>query len=153
MISLCSRSRHMVVSCGQENEVRINYVSILTGKTKLWFSSVHNSVVFYLIIPKGAVEVPAYKRRLHQIWRKLREAFLRYEWANFEVFFLFFFVFLHTWKNRCNSQTYTSIQLKFGTLVGRQKAIITINFGENPFKILRVIINHLCKAKAIFRHA
>ena len=56
----------MVVCCvAQENEVHANYTSILTGTTKLRFSCIHSSVVFYLIDTKFAVEVPSYQRRLH----------------------------------------------------------------------------------------
>ena len=49
----------------QENGARAKYVSILTGITKSRFSRIHNSVVFYLIDPRIAVEVPAYQGRLH----------------------------------------------------------------------------------------
>ena len=47
----------------------------------------------------------------------------------------------------------TPIQLKFGTLVGHPEATISINFGENQYKILRVIIDHLHKTRTMFRHA
>ena len=43
--------------------------------------------------------------------------------------------------------------MKFSTLVGRPEVIISINFGENSYKILRVIIDHLRKTRTIFRHA
>ena len=138
-------SRHIVCRAAQENGARANYVSILTGKTKSQFSPIYNSVVFYLINPKVAVDVPAYQRRLHTKFEKNRAKRFRgiseQTFKFFSWFFFSFFVFSHTWKNRCNSQTCTLIQLKFGTLVERQKAIISINFGENPFNILRVIIN------------
>ena len=63
---MCIVSRYTVVCCvAQENRGCANYVSILTGTTKLPFSHIHNSVIFYLINPKVAVEVPAYQRRLH----------------------------------------------------------------------------------------
>ena len=59
------QSRHTVVCrVAQENGAHVSYVSILTG-TKSRFSRIHNSVVFYLINPKVAVEVPIYQRRLH----------------------------------------------------------------------------------------
>ena len=54
-------SRHTVVCrAAQENGARARYVSILPGITKSRFSHTHNSVFFYLINPKVAVEVPAY---------------------------------------------------------------------------------------------
>ena len=71
-----------------------------------------------------------------------------YEWANFQVFSAPFHILE---KNCCNSQICTPIQLKFGTSVGRLEAIISINFGENLCKILRVIIDHLRKTR-VFRH-
>ena len=43
------------------------------------------------------------------------------------------------------------IQLKFGAPVGPPEAIIRIDFGENPCNILRIIIDHLHKAKIIYR--
>jgi len=72
---------YTVVCCAaEENGARANYVSILTGTTKLRFSHIHNSVVFYLINPKVAVEVPAYQGRLHTKFEENRtKAFLRYE--------------------------------------------------------------------------
>ena len=143
---------HGSVSCGPRKWGARKVREYINRKTKSRFSRIHNSVVFYLINPKVAVEVPAYQGRLHTKFEENRAK--RFRDMSEQTFkFFFFFVFLHTWKNRCNSQTCTSIQLKFGTLVGRQKAIISINFGENPFKILRVIIDHLRKTKAIFRHA
>ena len=56
-------------------------------------------------------------------------------------------------KNYCKLQTHAPIQLKFGTLVGHPEAIISINFGDNLYKILRVIIDHLHKVITISRHA
>ena len=151
-MTVLSESRHTVVfRVAQENVARINYVSILTGTIKSRFSHIHNSVVFYLINSKVAVEVPAYQRWLHtKFEEKCTKHFRDMSEQTFKFFlrFFFFFIFSHTWKNRCNPQTCTPIQLKFGTLVRRQKAIININFGENLFKILRVIIDHLLKTKA-----
>ena len=134
----------------QENEARENYVSILAGIKKLRFSHIHNSI---LITYKVAVEVPAHKGTLHtKFEEKCAKHFQNMSEQTFE-FFRFFFVFLHTWKNCCNSQTRTPIQLKFGTLVGHSEAIIRINFSENPYKLLWVIIDHLRKTRTIFRHA
>ena len=78
---LCALSRHTVVChAAQENGAHANYVSILTGTTKSRFSPIYNSVVFYLINPKVAVDVPAYQRRLHtKFEKKSREAFSRYK--------------------------------------------------------------------------
>jgi len=150
-----SKSRHMVVCCAaQENGAHENYVSILTGTTKSRSSCICNSMIFYPKNTKVAVEVPAYQKRPHT--RKSHKLFRRYEWASFQVFpsfFFFFLVFLHIWKNRCNSQICTPIQLKFGTLVDRSEVIISINFGENLYKILRIIIDYLHKTRTIFRQA
>ena len=58
-------SRHMVVcSAAQENRVHANYVSIWIGTTKLQFSRILNSMIFYLKNTKVAVDVPAYQGRL-----------------------------------------------------------------------------------------
>ena len=73
----------------------------------------------------------------------------RYEWTKFFLVFFLFFVFLHKSQN---SQAYTPIQLQFDTLVGHSMAIISTNFGENLYKMLRVIISHLHKTRTIFRH-
>ena len=69
--------------------------------------------------------------------------------SEFFFFFLFFFIFLHTLKNCCNWQTRPPIQLKFGTLVGHPEAIISTDFGENLYKILKVTIDYLCKTGTI----
>ena len=76
----------------QENGVRANYVSILTGTTKSQFWRIRNSIIFYLKNTKVAVEVPTYQGTLHIKLKGNREKFfLRYEWANFRVFSSFFF--------------------------------------------------------------
>ena len=59
-----------VCHAAQENGACANYVSILTGTTKSRYSRIHNSVVFYLINSKVAVEVPAYQRGLHTIFEE-----------------------------------------------------------------------------------
>ena len=70
-----------------ENGAHINYVSILTGKIKSQFSRIHNSVVFYLINFKVAVEVPAYQRRLHTKFEENRaKRFRDMSKQNFQVF-------------------------------------------------------------------
>jgi len=57
----------------QENRIRANHVSILTGATRSQSSCIHNSIIFYPIDAKFAVEVPAYEGRLHTVWQKLSE--------------------------------------------------------------------------------
>jgi len=139
----------MECRAAQENGACANYVSILTGTTKSRFWHILNSMIFY------PVEVPAYQGRLNTKFEEnCVKRFQDMSEQTFEFFSLFFSSSFRTLeKNRCNSQTRTPIQLKFGTLVGRPEAIISVNFGENPYKILRVIINHLRKTSTIFRHA
>ena len=143
---------HMVVCrAAQENRACTNYVSILTGTTKSRSSRIHNSTIFYPKNIKVAVEVAAYQGRLHTKFEENR--FRDMSEQTFQFFFVFFFfIFLHAWKNFCNSKTRTSIQLKFGTLVEHPEVIISINFRENMSKILRVITNRVCKTRTIFRH-
>ena len=70
-IFFCSESLlQQRTNVAQENGARAIYLSILTGTTKLRFSPIYNSVVFYLINPKVAVDVPAYQRRLHTKFEK-----------------------------------------------------------------------------------
>ena len=93
-------SRHTVVChTAQENGARANYMSILTVTTKLRFSPIYSSVVFYLINPKVAVDVPVYQRRLHTKFEKnCAKRFRDVSEQAFKFFssFFFFFVFLHT---------------------------------------------------------
>ena len=133
---------------------RANYMSLSTGTTKSQFSCICNFMIFYLQNTKVAVEVLAYQGRLYTKFKGNHMKCFRDsdEWDFFWVFFLFFFRLFARLKNRCNSQTRTPIQLKRGTLVGRSEAIIIINFDEDPYKILRVIIDHLCKTRTIFWH-
>ena len=72
------RSRHTVV-CGaaQENGVHAIHVSILTGTTKLHFSRILYSMIFYSKNTKVALEVPAYQGRLHIKFEQ--KVFPRYE--------------------------------------------------------------------------
>ena len=91
-------------------------------------------MTFYLKNTKVAVEEPAYQGRLHT---KFEENHVKCFWdMSAQTFMFFIFVFLHTWKNRCNLQTCSPIQLKLGTLVGHPEVIISINFGKNLYKIL-----------------
>ena len=122
------------------------------AQTTMRFSRIRNSMIFYPKNTKVDVEVPAYQGRLHT---KFEENCVKRFRDMSERTFKFFSssrLFAHL-KNRCNSQTRSPIQLKFGALVGRPEAIIIINCGENLYKILRVKIDHLRKTKTIFRHA
>ena len=84
-------SRHTVVCrAAQENRGRANYMSTLTGTTKLRFSHIRNSIIFYLKNTKVAVEVPAYQGRLHTKIKENWAVLPIYEWANFQVFSLCF---------------------------------------------------------------
>ena len=112
----------------QENRTRANYLSILTGTTKLQFSPIHNSVVFYLINSKVAVEVPAYQRRLHTKFEEnCVKRFQDMGEQTFKFFSLFFFVLLRLFahlKNCCNSQTCTPIQLNLVHLSGVKRQLL-----------------------------
>ena len=60
---------HGSVSCGPRKR---GARKVRTGITKSRFSRIHNSVVFYLINPKVAVEVSTYQGRLHTKFEKNR---------------------------------------------------------------------------------
>ena len=141
----------VVCRAAQENRARANYVGIFKGTTKSRFSRIHNSMIFYLKNTKVAVEVPTNQGRLHNKFEENRVKCFRDMSEQTFKFVSSFFRLLHIWKNHCNLQTRTPIQLKFGTLVGCPEAIININFGENPYKILIDIIHHLRKTSTIFR--
>ena len=69
----------------------------------------------------------------------------------FSLFFFFFFIILPLFAHlKKIAVTHKLVLQSSCTLVRCQKAVISINFGENPFKIL---IDHLRKTKVIFRHA
>ena len=69
---------------------RTNYVSILTGTTKLRFTRIHNSMIFSPKNTKVAVEVPAYQRKLHTKFEENRvKRFRDMSEQTFEFFFLF----------------------------------------------------------------
>ena len=140
----------------QENGMRANYVcEYIVRTTKSRSSRIHYSMIFYPKNTKVAVEVPAYQGRLHTKFEKnCVKRFQDMSEQTFKIFFLAFFsLSFHTLeKNCCNSQTCTPIPLKFRSLVGHPEAINSTKFAENPYKILRVIINHLHKTRTIFRH-
>jgi len=117
--------------------------------TKLWFSCIHNSVIFYLMDAKVAVEVPAYQGRLQT---KCEENCVNCFRDMSEQTFVFFLHFLFAQTN--NSWTHYLIWLKFCTLVGHPKAIISIDFGANLYKIVEVTVNYLLKTKywSVDRH-
>ena len=81
-------SRHTVVCrVAHENRAHANYVSILTGTKKSWFSRVCNSMIFYPKNTKVAVEVPAYQGKVHT---KFEENFVKRFWDLSEQSFKFF---------------------------------------------------------------
>ena len=84
------RARH--TSCGPENGVHANYVSI-TETIKLQFSHIRNSMIFNLKNTKVAVEVHAYQGRLHT---KFEENRVKGFQDMSEQISSFFFVFSHT---------------------------------------------------------
>ena len=92
-MTVLSKSRHTVVCrAAQENVARVKVdESILTGTIKSRFSRIHNSVVFYLINPKVALEVPAYQRWLRTKFEENRAK--RFRDMSEQTFKFFFFVF------------------------------------------------------------
>ena len=99
----------------QENGARANYMSILTGTTKSRFSRIHNSVVFYLINPKVAVEVPAYQRRVHTKFEENRaKRFQDMSEQTFKFFSSFF-----------SSSSFRTLE----------KSLYLTNFYSNPAEI------------------
>ena len=128
--------------------------------TKLRFSRIHRSVTFYLKITKFAVELPAYKGRLDsKIEVNCARRFRDTRDQSFSFCSSFFFLLLASSSFRTNhkigsnSQVRTLILLKFSPLVGYQEVNVRMNFGQNPYKLLKVIIDHLRKTRTIFRHA
>ena len=151
----------------QEIGARAHYVSILTGTTKSRFSRIRNSMI--LRTPK-LLWRPAHQGRLHTKFEENRvKRFQDMTEQTFSFFLRFFLLprlFAHL-KNRCSSKTCTLIQLKFGTLVGHIKAIISINFGGrrttarnglSPKKAFRNLIQQLSiclwkyNAKTVLRY-
>ena len=74
----------------KEYETRANHVSILT---KLRFSYIYNSVIFYSIDANVAVEVPTYQGRLHTKFEENHVSHFRHmsEQTSMFLFFSFFF--------------------------------------------------------------
>ena len=68
-------------------------------------------------------------------------------------FFLFFFLFSHTYKNYYRTQTPHPIALKFGTQKGNIKAHLGTNFGWNTINRQRVMSDYSRKITPICCHA
>ena len=112
----------------------------ITHSLRIQFSRIHRSFIFYLKNTKFAVEVPAYKGRLHS---KKNEANCasHFRDTSEQSFFAFFFFFSHKHKSYSNSGLHTSIKLKFGTHVGLSKANICTNVGQKNL----VVISNNCR--------
>ena len=104
-------------------------------------------MIFYPKIAKFAVEVPAYKGKVHS---KIE---VNHAGDTSDQFIFSFFVFLHKSQIDSNSQVHTLIQLKFGTLVGCIKANSDINFGDNTVKLHGDTIVYSCIQRLNCRHA
>ena len=139
-LCLLATKTHGSVSCDPRSPgCAQTGVSTLTGKTKLRFSRIHRSVTFYPKITKFAVELPAYKGRLDSKIEVNRARCFR-DTRDLSVSFCSLFFFSSSFRTNhkigSNSQVHTPIRLKFGTLVD-----VSINFGQNPYKLLKVIYN------------
>ena len=111
------------------------------------------TVIFYPKNTKFSVKLSAYKGRLHFKFEVNRAScFCDTRDQNFGVFSSPSSSFCTNHKIGFNSQVRTLIRLKFSILVGHQVAIISTNSGQNPYKFLKVIIDHLRKTRTIFRH-
>ena len=131
-------------------------VSILTGRTKTSFSHLCISVIAYLIETKFATQLSASQRSLHSKFEGNRSSHFRDTSCQSFVFFssfFFFFVFSHTCKNCCNTQTRTPIALKFGAQKGSPKANPSIKFGTNPMNGSGVMTDYSRKTRSICCHA
>ena len=127
-------------------------VSILTGITKLRFSHIHRSVIFYRKNTKFAVEVPAYSRKLHykvEVNRASNFRDMSDQSFGFCSSFFFLFFFSNKHKIHSNSGMRTLIELKFGTHAGQPKANISTKFCEDPTKIFVVINDYSHKQRSI----
>ena len=78
----------------QENGAHTNYLSNLTGTTKLQFLRVRFSMIFYPKNARVVVEVPAYQGRLHTKFEENRAKHFRD--MSEQTFEFFFFVFLYS---------------------------------------------------------
>ena len=141
-------SRYTVVCrAAQENGARANYVSILTGTTKSWFSHIHNSVVFYLINSKVAVEVPAYLRRLHIKFEENRVKLFRD--MSKQTFKFFSSSFRTLEKIAVTHKLVLQSSWNLVHLSGVKRQLSASILVRICSRFLRVIIDHLCKTKAI----
>ena len=101
-------------------------VSILKGITKSQFSRIHNSVVFYLINPKVAVEVPAYQGRLHT---KFEENCVKFFRDMSEQTFKFFSSFFSSSSFRTLEKI--TLTCKYNNVLTR-----TIRFGKRSLTLM-----------------
>jgi len=112
-----------------------NYVSILTGTTNLWFSRIHNSVIFYPIDSNVVVEVCLHQGRLHT---KFEENYINhFRDMGEQNFFFFIFLLLRLFTHLKKIALIHKLWLKFNNLVGHPEAIVSTNFSENLYKILK----------------
>ena len=107
------------------------------------------SVISYPIETKFTAELPANKGSLHSKFEGNHSSHFRD--MSGQIFF--FFVFSHTCKNSCKTQTRTPIALKFGTQQGSPKAHPSIKFGANPINGSGVMTYYLRKTRSICCHA
>ena len=131
IFSACIKTQ--VVCCAaQENGARTNGVSILTGTTKLWFSRIHISIMLDSNGTKFTVEVPSTQGKQHSKFEEDSFSHSR-DTSNqtFKKFFVFFSFssFCILCKNHYNLYMWTSIWLKFGTLIGGLKEIPVSTLG------------------------
>jgi len=127
-----------VCCAAQENGVRANGVSILTGTTKSRFSHLCSSVIPHPNDTKFTVELASTQGRPDFKFKKIPQA---YESAKFCKNFRFFLILLLC-VNCYNSRMCALIWLKFGTRIGGLNANNSIKFGINLINI-RGVTNDL----------
>ena len=130
------------MSCGPRKQgARANGSEYINRNNKAAiFTHSYRSVIFNLKNTKFAVELPAYKGRLHSKNEANCASRFRDTSEQSFSFCSSFFFFSHKHKNYSNSGMHTSIKLKFGTRVGLSKANIRTKFGGCRTKNLVVII-------------
>ena len=88
-------SRHKVVCRGPRKWGTCKLREHINRNNKVGFSRIHNSVIFYLMNARVAVEVPAYQGRPHT---KFEEYCLNHFWDMSEQTLVFFLLFTQTKK-------------------------------------------------------
>ena len=96
----------------------------------------HSSIALWCVVPNLLWRCPPLMGKLHS---KFKEDPFNYSWdTSNQAFGKFLSFFCTLYKNCCNSQTCTSIWLKFGKkFLGVLRQNLSIKFGVNPIHILK----------------